>query len=104
MRCATKKCAREYARPSGTAWADIDSDDEWECANGESLSGSDDEPEDADPKEDEFRYDGWLCGDNQIDWIQEGDAEEDEFSSREDDDDMVMDEEDQQDEADGWTA
>ena len=81
---------------------DIDSDDEWECANGESLSGSeDDEPEEGDPKENEFRYDGWLCGDNQIDWIQEGDEEESDFNSQDeaDADDETMNEE--QDEADG---
>ena len=61
---------------------DTDSDEECDCVNGESLSGCDDELEDADPKENEFVHDGWLCGDNQVDWVQEGDEEESDFNSR----------------------
>ena len=64
---------------------DIDSTEECDCVNGENVSGCDDEPEDADPKENEFVHDGWLCGDNQVDWVQEGDDEESDFDSQDED-------------------
>ena len=74
--------------------SDMKSDDECECAIGESLSGSEHEPEDGEPKRNEYRYDGWLCGDERIEWIEEDDEEQSDFGRQDEaDDDGMMDEE-----------
>ena len=73
---------------------DYDQQSDDKSAIGESLSDSEHEPEDAEPKENEYRYDGWLCGDKRIQWIQEDDEEESGFGRQDETDgDGMMDEE-----------
>ena len=76
---ALKRGRNPFAKDSTIGDYSVDSDDEWALRfgdNGESLSAEeDDEEEEQEPTEAEYMLDGWLCSDDEVEYVNGQDNE-----------------------------